>query len=288
MNLSLGIALGLISMFSFGIAHSLSKIPAKNLGANRLLFWRNVFNVIFLAIIFLLFRSNENFDLKYIVFAAILSVLGYIPIFFFYKAMETGKVGLISPVASSHTILAIALAITFYRERLSSTHLVSISLIVLGVLLISLNLKDIKHSDIFKRKSGLPYAFITAVTWGFYFFLIKIPVDKIGPVLTSLITESGMLICAFLVLISKRDQIVYKTKKHIFTVIIISVLATIGFLAYLQGMNIGGVSIVTALSASSPLVIVLYGRLIYKEVLKPLQYCAIALILIGILALSLT
>ena len=61
----------------------------------------------------------------------------------------------------------------------------------------------------------------------------------------------------------------------------------LGFMAYNFGIQMGNVSIVAAIGSANPLVAAIYGKLVYKEKLKNQQYIAIAVVILGIILMSL-
>ncbi|MBW6461842.1 MAG: EamA family transporter [DPANN group archaeon] len=117
------------------------------------------------------------------------------------KALSLGKLGIMSPIANSSIIFTVLFSVLLFNESLTSIKLGSILLIVLGVIFISVNFKDLKNYNIFSLANGIPYALISCVLWGLMFTLYKIPVIVIGPILTALIIEIGIfIISSFIVL----------------------------------------------------------------------------------------
>lgn len=285
-RLTLGIIFGLIACFSAGLSNALVKVPTKELGANKVIFYRNIFNTIFLLIIVLLTLDKATFSPTYILITLGLSFFGYWPMYFFYRAASIGKVGIISPIASANSMIAVILATFLFNEKLSVLQLFSIIVIVVGVILISINPKDFDRSSIFKVSSGIPYALLAALGWGIWMALIKIPITHLGPYLTSFIVEAGALITAFFILRGSRERLVLQNKKLLNYIIPISLLMVLWSVAYYQGVNVSDVSIVVAISSASPVVVALYGRLFYKEKLETKQYFSIALLILGIILLG--
>ncbi len=78
-----------------------------------------------------------------------------------------------------------------------------------------------------------------------------------------------------------------KRKKSILKyIIIIALTGMFGTLFFNLGIKYSDVSLVAAITFASPLVSTLYGKFVYKEKLKPQQWAAIALILVGIITIS--
>ena len=160
-------------------------------------------------------------------------------------------------------------------------------LIVFGIILVSINFKDIKNSNIFSLASGIPYAILTCVLWGLMFSLFKIPVMAIGPILTALVIEIGIFLISLFQVLKAGKNIDMPDRNTLAYIILLSVFTVIGIAFFNFGIMVAEVSIVAALSMANPLVATLYGRYVYKENINVQQYLAISFILIGIVALSL-
>jgi len=285
-NSSLGILFGLIALLTNGFAGALAKVPVKALGVNKLIFYRTVFNSSLLLIVLLFTLSQSNFSLKYVLITVAVAIFGYLPMFFFYKAMALGKVGVISPVASANSIVAVLLSIIFLNESLNGLQYISILFIIFGVILISTNFKEFERSSLFKVSSGIPYALLAALGWGIWSVLVKAPTQVLGPFFTSFIIETVGLVMAFLLIRGSKEGVKIKDKSILLTVIPISIFMVIWSLAYYQGIRISNVSILVPLSSASPLIVALYGKFKYKEVLSTQQYVGIGVILLSVIMLS--
>ena len=286
MELSSGIIFGLIAMLGFGLSNSLSKIPAERIGSRNTIFFRGIFMSMTLLILLPFFLSSTTFALRYMMIAFAISIIAFIPLLTFIKALGLGKIGVISPIANSSVIFTILFSILLFGETLNSVKLGSIVLIVLGIILVSIDFRDIRNSNLFSLESGIPYAIITCVLWGLLFSLFKIPVLVIGPILTSLIVEIGILLIASSIVLKNRKRINIPNKNTMTYILLFSIFSVLGSLSFNWGIMVLEVSIVAALAMSNPLVSVLYGRYIYNETISLQQYIAISFILMGIIALS--
>ncbi len=286
MNISLGIILGLIAMFGFGIGNAIIQVPARAVENRKVIFFRTLFSTLMIFITLIFFLPETTFSLTYILIAFVISFIGYIPLFTFYKALKSGKVGIITTISSSSVIFTVLFSIIFFKESLTLPQVFSIVLIILGIMLISIDFKDFKNSSLFSLSSGVPFALITCLLWGIMYFLMKIPVSVLGPILTSLIIESGIMILSGINLaISKTGFKIHK-RKILFYIFLSSLFVSIGSIFFNLGIKLFDVSIVAALTFSSPLISTLYGKFVYKERLRTSQYLAISLMIIGIIVIS--
>lgn len=286
METTIGILFGFIAMLGFGMGNAIAKVPIQKIGSEKTIFYRNVIISILLFFVLIFFGQAAVFSTKYILLAFLIAGIGYIPLLFFYKALNLGKVGIVSPVANSSTIFTVLFSIIFFHETISFGQGLSIAFIILGIILISLNPKDFRNSHLLKISSGIPYALITSVLWGLVFFLWKIPVSVLGPILTVLIVEFGTMLCsATHIYVSKKDFRL-PDKRMLKYLFFISLGGAIGGLFFNMGIQRANVSIVSPIAAAAPLVATLYGKVVFKEKISQLQYLAILIIILGVILVS--
>lgn len=282
MDFSLGIIYGLIAMVGFGLHTAISQVPIRSVGSVQTIFFRNIFTSSILLAGVIIFQQYATISLKYVGIALAISFIAYIPLVMFFKALNFGKVGIVTPIANSSVVFTVLFSIFFFGEALSGAHMFSIGIIVAGIVLISLDFNDLKNSSIFRVSSGVPYALVTSILWGVAFFLFKIPVDVLGPILTAFITESGIFIFAAVNMGISKINFSVPAKRDIRYISIASFFGAIGALFYNYGITAADVSIVAALTFANPLVSTVYAKVMYKEKLCVLQYVAIVLVIAGI------
>lgn len=284
---TISVIFGVISMFGFGLSNAIAQIPAKKIGGKRTAFFRSFFITI-LFLMFLPFLGEINFSVKYILITVGISLIGYVALVSFYNALSKGKVGLISPVANSAVIFTVIFSTIFFRESLILVQWISISIIIIGIILTSLDFRDIKNSNLLKVSSGIPYALITCLLWGLVFFLFKIPVTVLGPILTSLVSELGIMIFSEIDLRISKIHFKFPDKKTLYSIFLVAFFGAIGLLFFNLGINqeYSSVSIVAAIAFANPLIATLYAKIVYKEELNTQQWVAVLLILIGIITIS--
>lgn len=286
MDISPGILFGLISMVGFGLSNAISKAPVQAIGPIKTIYIRNMMIGILMLIVLVFWLPQVDFSLAYILISFGIAVFGYFPLVTFYKAIKVGKVGIVSPIAGSSIIFTVLLSLIFFGESMTLTKTLSLTLITAGIILISINLKNVKTSDFLKFSSGIPYALITCIGWGIVFFLLKIPVDILGPILTSFVLELGTLIMSVLHLRKQRESFHLPKGKILRLILYVAVFGAAGTLFLNLGISRAEVSIVAPLAAASPLIATIYGIWVYKERLRIHQYAAIVLMIVGIVFLS--
>lgn len=135
MSISIGMIYGLIAMLGWGLADFLAAISARKVGNYRTLFWSQIIG--FLFIISYFFITNHNFDLGNLIFVLILiAFLEVIAYLFFYKGLSEGLVSVVSPIASSFSVVAIILSVIILKDTLNKLQVLGIAIISIGIVMI--------------------------------------------------------------------------------------------------------------------------------------------------------
>lgn len=287
--LTSAILLALVPFFSFGISTGMQKKYVESLGAARLITYRGIILALVLWPLALAINPQENLDWPAVAFAVTVSAISYFGLYFMNKALSVGKVGAVVPVTSGRVLLTTLISVSLLSEHLAPGQLLAIVVIFMGIAASSINLNDFKDSQIFNLKSGVPYAVLAALFWGGTFAFFGIPSAKLGAFLFAAILETSVLAVSVVQILLQRNKLTLSRVEwndNVSGVVIIGMLGVIASAALNLGYATGYVSIVSAISGASPLVSILYSRVVYKEKLKSQQYYAAALIIIGIVALS--
>ncbi|MBN2457798.1 DMT family transporter [Candidatus Woesearchaeota archaeon] len=284
---TIGIMFGLAAMLGFGLGNGFSRPLARSMGNKQIIFFRTVATSLILLPVLLFSLPSVRFSALYIIIGFVIAVISYFPLMTFYMALKKSDLGVVCPIANSSVIFTVLLSVIFFSERPSIFQYLSIGLIVAGIILISVNFRDIKRSEILSLRSGVPFAVITCILWGIVFFLFKIPVSVIGPILTSFIIEFGIMISSSAHIVMARERFLFPSKKNMFYIVIVALFSSAGTLFFNMGIDFADVSVVSAVTMSNPLVAVIFGRLAYKEKLTRIQWTAVLLVVFGIVLVSL-
>ncbi|HRE16648.1 MAG TPA: DMT family transporter [Rhodocyclaceae bacterium] len=283
-----GVVYGLLAMIGWGIGNSITRTSAIAIGVVPTLFYRNLVVVISLAIAVLALDLKVVFDWQMVSMTCALSVLGYISLLSLFKAQKTGKLGLISPISGAGSAaITVAYAIIFYRDQPSGMQQLGIGLVLLGVVCVSLNLKDLRNSNLFSRGSGVPYAILTALCWGIMFALMVKPSLAIGAVFCALVLNiCSLLLSSAHIAISKTRLVVPKLRIWV-VLLVVGLFSALGIVGYNIGVTAAPVSIVYTIAAAAPIVGILAGLWIYKEIHPPHHYLGMLASILGIVLIGL-
>jgi len=278
---TLPVLFGLIAMVAFGFGNSLYKAAAISVPAKRLVFLRGIFVSAALLCAVLLALGSSAFLPEYIAAMAGISLVGYFALLLLTKALSEGDVGVVMPISNSSVLFTVLFSIIFFGESLSSFQAVGVAAIVIGAFLVSGNPFSLLGKGRKELAKGAGLAFIVCVLWGAMFFLLKVPAVAIGPVLTSFLLEFFQMLFAGLHIKINKEAFAMPEKGTMKYIIASAVLIAVAGLAYTLGISTGSVSIVAPISMSSPVIVALYGKFVYKEILAPWQYLGIISIIIG-------
>lgn len=286
---SLAILCATVTMASWGIENALSKKYSGAIGPSKLMFYGGIVKVFMMLLALALFFKTATFDIKYMLISLAIICLGYCGYYFFLRGLQTGKLGLVSPVSSTWAIVAVLFGVIFLNDQLSHIQYVLVTLVVVGVMLLSLNPNDLDRSQVFSTKSGLHFALLTALFWGIALPLYSIPINILGAYLFVLLVESTVFVLSFVHARLMKKSIYLTTeelKENFIGILLIGLFGGIGSLFINIGFSTGHVGLVSTISTSVPAVSVIIGQVVYKEHLNKKQLFAIVLIITGIIMLS--
>lgn len=189
---------------------------------------------------------------------------------------------IVGTIAASFPAISVILSFLFFKEELSLYQVSSILIIFLGVILVSLNLKELRD---FKLSRGLFVSLIIMVLWGIYFSFIRIPSSEIGWFWPAYITVGcfpAVLIYMKIVGI-KFEKLPKNLLPH---TIAAAFLLRSGEFSYNLGINAGLTSIVAPVAGSYATLFAVLSSFIFKERISKQQIVGIAITLTGIVALA--
>ncbi len=302
---------GFLSMLGWGIADFLAAKASRKIGFVLTFLWVEIVAFVILLIYFLM--NFSSFDIvqsqKFLFVLLVAGLLGIVGTLAFFKGLKEGQVSLVSPLGASYVLIVVILSVVFFRETLQLNQVIAIILIISGIIMTSVNLKEflgfrktsafigvVKEINLFSTlhyirvKEGI----VAMLAWGFAFFLIVPAVRFLGWFLPLFITT--LFVILFLVLfiiVGKRwTDINRQFFRESFQFPIIAILLFSGFLNILAyvGYNIGiikgYVPIIAPIAASYPLITVILAKIFLKEKLVLNQIIGILGTITGLILIS--
>ena len=90
-------------------------------------------------------------DLAWLAFLGVLGGLSYLA---FYQALAIGPISIVSPIVSAYAAVTVVCAVLIGGERLGGGETVAIVVVMLGVVLASSDLAQMRHARAASRSSG--------------------------------------------------------------------------------------------------------------------------------------
>lgn len=279
----------LMGLIGFGLSDFAIVYLTKSAGFIKGMFWNTVFMTLYLIILIPVFGGMENLlNLQAIhlligTLAGILSTLGG---YSFFKGTQKGNLSVLSPIASTYSVIIILFSIIFLSEKLYIIQTLAIVLVILGTILVSTNFQKFKNLKLTITDKSVPYALSSMLFWGLSFILIGNITIKIGWLETIVLnTISGLALQVIIILYTKSK--IKVTKKAFKIAAMVGFFNTLGYLGYSLGVNSIYTSIVAPIVAASPFVTVILALIFLKEKLALEQKLGITILIAGLIILAL-
>ncbi|ACX73262.1 protein of unknown function DUF6 transmembrane [Methanocaldococcus vulcanius M7] len=136
--MNIAIILGLLVALFYGIGTFFAKIVCEK---NPMFQWIvvNVVGIIMCSIILLKYRNVIITDQKILIYAIISAILVVLGSLILYYALYKGKASIVVPLSSIGPAITVILSILFLKETLTPTQIIGITLVILGVILLSIS-----------------------------------------------------------------------------------------------------------------------------------------------------
>jgi uncharacterized membrane protein len=283
MELGISFACGLLTAASFGTADFLAKLTTTRIG-----FLRTALFMQIIGSVLLIPLALPDFPLLFVqpwatLGGILLGIINALATIVLYKGFEVGRLSVVSPIASCAPLVAVLLAISFLGETLTAELAIGIAFVIVGIVLVCIQREE---GDVSKQlRRGVVYALLFMVLGGSLMMGLKPVSHVLGvyvPVL--LMRWMGIPTVAFAFLAWKpKGEIKLNAFYFIFPT---AVLDTFGNVAYVVGVNVGTVSIVSTLAGLFSAVTVLLACAILKEKLTIHQMIGFTSIVAGITILG--
>jgi drug/metabolite transporter (DMT)-like permease len=301
----MGILFGLTAAICWGVADFVVTRVARELGVAQAFFY---VQIIGMGLIGLLLLANPALPAPtagiwlLVVGIGLFNLAGTLLL---YRSFAIGTLALVSPIASAFAVVSALLAL-LAGERPALLALLGALVLVGGVVIVSRaqhgdetkdegrkteddSISGVRPSSFVSRRRlppGVPEALGVALCFGISFWALDFVTPALGilwPVLVLRIIEA---IAVVLFLLRRRTPPARLTRGMAALVLAGAVLDTLAFVAFNLGIGSAYTSIVTALASLFSAVTVLLAWAILRERLAPAQWAGVAVILVGVLLVS--
>lgn len=283
MSASVGVLYAILALLAWGLSDFFAKGAVARFGHLRSAFWVQGLQVLPFFAVYAFFRPDFTLpDALLLAAAGVLSGMGFL---FFYKALGKGQLSIISPVVASWAVITAVLGIFLLQEALTQLQHAAVSIVFIGIILASFHYEDLRRLNVRNALPGIREGLFSAVCFGFCIFLFGVGVSRVGWVVSVLFYR--LFTACFLVLASGLDFSKLAPRPGSLPLfLILAVLDGLGVLALGAGVSSEYISIVSPVSAASPLVCVILARLFLGERISANQFLGVLLILAGVVTLA--
>jgi drug/metabolite transporter (DMT)-like permease len=196
-------------------------------------------------------------------------------------ATLVGQVSVVTPIAASFGAVTAALSL-LSGERLQGNVLFGIVLVIVGVLMVSLKIRDREAKS---ASNGAAWGVFCAIAYGLQVWLqgrFAVPdLGSVWPVWIYYLISASMLGLAALV----RRRAMTLPMNGVATVAMTAGVAVCGFLALSAGLGTGELALVGVLTSLQSVVTVCLAGIFHRERLAPRQWAGLAVSIAGLVVI---
>lgn len=288
---SLPIVVGLVTALCFGTSDFLSRFQSDKVGHYNTNVYMHVTTLVILLLLIPFLNPSLSFALMPIAVLAVAGVLNFLAFIALYRAMHIGVVSVVAPVAYTYPAVTTVVSVALLGVVLSTTSILAIAGIVLGVVLLSMRYSELRsYSTGIGRPAltaGVVGAATSSVTFGLVYVVLGYATPIVGYYLPVVIlrvvgTMTGIVLAPVF-----KERINPSRMSFSRIIIAMGTLEAVGFLAFNFGVSLGAASlpIVAAISGMGGAVAAVYGMVHLKERLEPNQLLGAVLSVVGVFAL---
>ncbi|MBN2881133.1 DMT family transporter [Candidatus Woesearchaeota archaeon] len=281
----IGILFGIVAMLGYGLSDFFIAMAVKKTNPIKSFFIEMIFIVALVFPFCFWFFEAQHINLKYILIVLGESAIGVVAFLGFLKALEIGKVSIITPLSSTYTIITISIMIIVFGEVLRINQIIGIGACIIGTIFASVHYKDIMRLKFKTATRGINYLLLAIFGWGIYFVILDYLIE-LSNWFTAMFTiqiTSILYLLALMIITKKTFTYTLKELKPIFISAVSSAFAVFGLTL---GLKNALTSIVSPIVAAAPVITLILARIILKEKLELIQKIALLTVIIGIVIAS--
>lgn len=285
----MGLLLGLISYFGWGMGDIFGVYASRKIGAYRATAYVFIFG--FLIASLYVPWALPDFGLITAGLFALNFMVGSIYLsgnVLLNEGFSRSSASLVGIIVQSFPAVTLVLSALIFKDSISVRQVVWVSLIFLGVFLCSVEFEDLKKKKLIKDK-GIMYALIAAIIFSLYFTFLRVFADAYGWFWSNYISFASFPLALLMTkkLFAYKERIgVIRSTPVLLATFMSGLLLRGGDVALNVGIAGGFSAVVAPLAGAAPTLFVVLSSLIYKDPVSRQQKFGIGLSLAGILLLS--
>jgi uncharacterized membrane protein len=277
---------GLVAAFGFGLADFEGAIAGRRIGSLWTVILGQTLSAIVMTIVLVSTDTSASVLGPFLGFVALNGLCAAAAYQTHYRALELGPVAVVSPIGSAYAVIGVFLAVIFLGERPGALALVGAVVTVVGVALVSTDLRELR-AGLHGVARGVPWALVSTVAFGVAGVLLGYLSQQAGWIAGLWASRMAQVVCYIPLAIVARKQLPQiRDRRGLLFAFVASIADIVGVIGLSVGSERGFVSITLAASAVFPLVAVVLSFVILHERLVMNQYAGVALVVVGLLLLG--
>lgn len=275
---------GLGGMFGWGISDFFANLSSEKVGHFKTFFWSQLAGLVLIILLIPIFGLTTSLSLFSVIYLFITSLFYSVGYLFFYKAFEIGTVSIVSASINLNVIIAMLLAFVFMGQRLTSFQTFAVLLVLLGVTLVSINLRDLTNNKL-KLFAGVKETILASVFFGIFWNMSEYISETLGWLPTTLYVKIGAIIflLGYALVTNARLGVLHTTTKTKLMVGLVGVLEALAIASVNWGLQVGDLVLVSPISSALSIVTISLAVIFLKEKITRTQTLGIAITLLGII-----
>ncbi|MBI3859667.1 MAG: DMT family transporter [Thaumarchaeota archaeon] len=267
----LPVLLGLVTAVCWGSADYLSRRQSELVGHYRTVLYSHLTTLIFLVAIVAGVSPSITIVPFPLLLLAGVGALNFLAFIYLYRAFHRGVVSVVAPVAYTYPAVTTVLSVLILGSTLTFTRGAGISAVILGVILLSTRISELKGSagggSRVRMTSGLGSAVAASVLFGTVYVGVGYATPFTGYALPPIVLRAVAVGVGLLVLPALGASIRPSRAALSVTVFAMGAFESVGFLSFNYGVFLGpdSLPVVAALSGMGGAVAAFYGILFLKE-----------------------
>lgn len=287
---------GLVAAFGWGLSDLWAAIAGRRMGSGRTVVVAQVAAAALVSLIVVFARPDLSRLGNVVPWLVPNAFIGAAAFATLYRGLQLGPIAVVSPVLASYAVVPVLLSVILLGESLGALGVAGVVVTISGAVLTSTDLRaDVRALRSRKRQRfpGLSLAIASTLLFGVATYVTGWASKEAG-FLPSLWFGHLSMMTVFLIggLVvwlrssSRPSQAREPARRAIGLAILVGVVELLGTIAYARGAEVGLVWIVTAASATYPLIPVFGGVALLHERPAPNQYLGVALVVAGLVVLG--
>lgn len=283
----MGILLGLTAALSWGLADYFAALASRRTGSFRVVLGFHLVAMVLLVALLLVTGEGlsdvSGGDLAWLAFVGVLGGVSYLA---FYRALAIGPISIVSPIVSAYAAVTVVCAVLIGGERLAAGETAAIVVVIVGVLLASSDLAQMRRLERI-AVLGILLALATAVVIGAFVYGVAYLSGEYGWLVPIVLARGFSTL--FLVAASLRGgdwRFPDRSPRLLAMIVLIASVDTLGYVAFNFGVRHADTSIVATAAAPYALVPIVAGVAFLQERPGAVQWGGVGLVLGGLVLLG--